>query len=73
MVSELRQVGAQTDVIEEKTQSIAGSGGKVVNEMESVSAASEEQSASAGEIATASDSLAQLAQDLSESLQRFKY
>ena len=73
MVSELRQVGAQTDVIEEKTQSIADSGGKVVNEMESVSAASEEQSASAGEIATASDSLAQLAQDLSESLQRFKY
>ena len=73
MVSELRQVGAQTGVVQEKTKNIAGNGGKVVNEMESVSAASEEQSASAGEIATASDSLAQLAQELSESLQKFKY
>ena len=73
MVSELRQVGVQTGVVQEKTKNIAGNGGKVVNEMESVSAASEEQSASAGEIATASDSLAQLAQELSESLQKFKY
>ena len=73
MVSELHQVGAQTGVVQEKTKNIAGNGGKVVNEMESVSAASEEQSASAGEIATASDSLAQLAQELSESLQKFKY
>ena len=52
---------------------VAGHGGKVVNEMESVSAASEQQSASAGEIATASDSLAQLAQKLSESLHKFQY
>ena len=41
--------------------------------MESVSAASEQQSASAGEIATASESLAQLAQKLSESLHKFQY
>ena len=34
MVSELRQVGAQTGVIQEKTKNIAGNGGKVVKEME---------------------------------------
>ena len=73
MVAELGQVGTQTGVVKEKTQQIAGNGGKVVNEMESVSAASEQQSASAGEIATASDSLAQLAQKLSESLYKFQY
>ncbi|MCI6101369.1 MAG: methyl-accepting chemotaxis protein [Selenomonas sp.] len=73
MVAELQQVGTQTGVVQEKTQQIAGNGGKVVNEMESVSAASEQQSASAGEIATASESLAQLAQKLSESLQKFQY
>ena len=73
MVAELGQVGTQTGVVKEKTQQIAGNGGKVVNEMESVSAASEQQSASAGEIATASDSLAQLAQKLSESLHKFQY
>ena len=73
MVAELGQVGTQTGVVKEKTQQIAGNGGKVVNEMESVSAASEQQSASAGEIATASNSLAQLAQKLSESLHKFQY
>ena len=40
MVAELGQVGTQTGVVKEKTQQIAGNGGKVVNEMESVSAAS---------------------------------
>ena len=73
MVSDIRHVGDQTGVVQEKTQQIAGNGGKVVNEMESVSAASEEQSASAGEIATASNALAQLAQKLSESLHKFRY
>ena len=41
--------------------------------MENVSAATEEQSASAGEIATASESLSKLAQELTNSLQKFQY
>ena len=41
--------------------------------MESVSAASEEQSASAGEIASASQALAELAQNLQDSLHKFQY
>jgi len=45
----------------------------VATEMESVSAASEEQSASAAEIADASTALAELAQSLQNSLQKFKF
>jgi methyl-accepting chemotaxis protein len=41
--------------------------------MENVSAASEEQSASASEIADASNSLAKLAQDLQNSLNKFRF
>ena len=73
MVGEIRHVGDQTDVMHEKTQQISGNSGQVVNEMESVSAASEQQSASASEIARASESLAQLATNLSESLHKFQY
>ena len=73
MVGDIQRVGDQTGIVHQKTQQISGNGGQVVNEMESVSAASEQQSASAGEIATASDALAQLATDLSESLSKFRY
>ena len=73
MIGDIRRVGDQTGVVQEKTQQISGNGGKVVTEMESVSAASEQQSASAGEIANASESLAKLATNLSESLHKFQY
>ncbi|WP_269318762.1 hypothetical protein [Anaerovibrio lipolyticus] len=41
--------------------------------MQSVSAATEEQSASAEEIASASDALAKLAQDVQTVLRKFKF
>ena len=46
---------------------------KVADNMQSISAATEEQSASAQEIASASDSLARQAQDVQEKLQKFKF
>ena len=48
-------------------------GKKVGEEMQSVSAATEEQSASAEEIASASDALAKLAQEMQLSLRKFQY
>ncbi len=73
MVDDLKQVGTQTGVVQEKSKNITEKGNQIASEMENVSAASQEQSASAGEIAVASDSLAKMAQDLSLSLQKFKY
>ena len=46
---------------------------RVADEMQSVSAATEEQSASAEEIASASDALAKLAQDVQTVLRKFKF
>jgi len=46
---------------------------RVADEMQSVSAATEEQSASAEEIASASDALAKLAQDVQTGLRKFKF
>jgi len=45
----------------------------VANEMQTVSAATEEQSASASEIADASHALSQLAADLQNSLKKFRF
>lgn len=56
--------------IETEVAQIETNGGQVADEMQSVSAATEENNLhSAGEIASASDSLAQLAQDLQGSRQ----
>jgi len=73
MIEELQTVEEDTGNIKAKSASVSDKGNQVAEEMESVSAASQEQSASAGEIASASGALAQLAQDLQNSLQKFKF
>ncbi|MBE6103209.1 MAG: HAMP domain-containing protein [Selenomonas ruminantium] len=73
MIGELQTVAEDAANISEKSSSISSKGHQVAEEMESVSAASEEQSASAGEIASASRALAELAQNLQDSLHKFKY
>ena len=73
MADDLKKVGNQTGIVQEKSKNITEKGNQIASEMENVSAASQEQSASASEIAAASDSLARMAQDLSLSLQKFKY
>ena len=73
MIGELQTVAEDAANISEKSGSISSKGHQVAEEMESVSAASEEQSASAGEIASASRALAELAQNLQDSLHKFKY
>ncbi|WP_462332707.1 methyl-accepting chemotaxis protein [Schwartzia sp. (in: firmicutes)] len=73
ITSEVHAVADQTSNIKEKSSFILQKGSQVSGEMENVSAASEEQSASASEIADASDSLAHLAQDLQNSLNKFKF
>lgn len=57
----------------EQVDTIDQQGARVSNEMQTVSAATEEQSASAAEIATASNSLSKLATDLQVSLNQFKF
>ena len=73
MIGDLQTVAEDAANISEKSGSISSKGRQVAEEMESVSAASEEQSASAGEIASASRALAELAQNLQDSLHKFKY
>ena len=46
---------------------------QVADNMQSISAATEEQSASAEEIASASDSLARQAQEVQENLKKFQF
>ena len=46
---------------------------KVTDEMQSVSAAAEEQSAAAEEVAAASDKLTRLAKDLDKDIEMFRY
>ena len=73
MSADLTNVMNNTQTIKDRSNRISANSAKVSTEMESVSAASEEQSASAEEIASASDSLSKLAQDLQNSLQKFKF
>ena len=73
MAEAIRGVAEDTQTITEHIAEIDRQGDKVASEMQSVSALSEEQSAAASEIASASDSLARLAQELQVSLQAFEF
>ena len=73
MAEAIHEVADDTQVITDHIAEIDRQGDKVASEMQSVSAVTEEQSAAASEIASASDSLARLAQELQTSLQRFKF
>ena len=73
ITAEVRAVADQTANVKAKSANILEKGTQVSGEMENVSAASEEQSASASEIADASNSLAKLAQDLQNSLSKFRF
>lgn len=66
-------VAGDSENIEQKITAIDGHSHKVLEDMQSASAATEEQTASADEIATASDALAKLAQNMKDSLKKFKY
>lgn len=69
----VQSAGEDTERVTEQVAVIEKQGRKVADEMQTVSAASEEQSASASEIATASEALAHLAAQLQETLQNFKF
>ncbi|WP_462333109.1 methyl-accepting chemotaxis protein [Schwartzia sp. (in: firmicutes)] len=73
MSSSIQGVATDTQNISNQIAEIDQQGTKVSDEMQNVSAIAEEQSASAGEIASASGSLSELAQDLQNSLQRFRF
>ena len=73
MVAAIQNVAGDATAITDHIQEIDAQGATVAGEMQNVSAVSEEQSASAAEIASASDSLAELAQNLQNSLQKFKF
>jgi methyl-accepting chemotaxis protein len=73
MVRELKAVESATFKIRDCNDKTLEKGLGISKEMESVSAAAEEQSASSHEISTAADELARLAQDLQDSLTMFKY
>ena len=66
-------VAGDSKNIEQKIIAIDGHSRKVLADMQSASAATEEQSASAEEIASASDALAKLTQDMNNSLKKFQY
>ena len=67
------RVAANASTVTDNINSINAQGMAVAEEMQNVSAATEEQSASAEEIASASDALAKLASEQQASLQRFKF
>ncbi|MBQ1868157.1 MAG: methyl-accepting chemotaxis protein [Selenomonas sp.] len=73
MAAAIKNVASDANVISNHIQEIDAQGATVAGEMQNVSAISEEQSASAAEIASASDSLAELAQNLQNSLKKFKF
>ena len=73
MAVAIKNVASDANVISNHIQEIDAQGATVAGEMQNVSAISEEQSASAAEIASASDSLAELAQNLQNSLKKFKF
>ena len=65
-------VADDTSNVTANIESIDVQGKQVADQMNAVSAATEEQSASAQEIASASDSLAKLAQELQVDIDRFQ-
>ena len=67
------RVAANASTVTDNITLINAQGMAVAEEMQNVSAATEEQSASAEEIASASDALAKLASEQQASLQRFKF
>ena len=69
----VQSAGEDTERSTKQMAVIEQQGRKVADEMQTVSAASEEQSASASEIATASEALAHLAGQLQETLQKFQF
>ena len=73
MVNELKAVESATFKIRDCNDKTLEKGLGVSKEMESVSAAAQQQSASSEEISSAADELARLAQDLQNSLQMFQY
>ena len=73
MTEAIRDVAGDAGIIAKHIDDIDAQGTKVEDEMQNVSAVSEEQSASASEIASASDSLAKLAQELQDTLRQFKF
>jgi methyl-accepting chemotaxis protein len=73
MMQAISVVTTDTAGVTQNVATINAHGKKVVEEMQSVSAATEEQSASAEEIASASDALAKLAEEMQGSLKSFQY
>jgi methyl-accepting chemotaxis protein len=73
MVRELKAVESATFKIRDCNDKTLEKGLNVSKEMESVSAAAEQQSASSQEISSAADELARLSQDLQNSLSMFQY
>lgn len=73
MAQAIQSVADDAHAIASHIEEIDAQGTAVSDEMQNVSAVSEEQSASANEIASASDSLARLAQDQQNELRKFKF
>ena len=73
MAQEIQNVNDQAGAISGQVQQVEAQGRTVPGAMENVAATTEEQSASAGEIANASESLSKLAQGLQDSLAKFEY
>ncbi len=73
MVRELKAVETATFKIRDCNDKTLEKGLGISKEMESVSAAAQQQSASSEEISSAADELARLAQDLQNSLTMFQY
>lgn len=73
MSESISLVTRQADGVTGEMQEIDTGANRVAEEMQSVSAATEQQSASAEEIASASDSLAKQAQEVQETLHKFKF
>ena len=73
MESAVNVVADETKDVTGNIDAIDAQGRTVADEMNSVSAATEEQSASAEEIASASDSLSRLAQELQQEVEKFKF
>lgn len=73
MAGSVNHVAQQAEGIDGQMLQINNGGSKVADHMQSISAATEQQSASAQQIASASDSLAKQAQNVQENLQKFKF
>ena len=73
MTDSIHEANEDSSNIADQIVSIDSQGELVSNEMQTVSAATEEQAASATEIADASEALSRLAADLQNSLQKFRF